>query len=290
METKRWLARGGSLLILIGFFLPSVLVSCSVTGFSSSGSGISQAYSLADLANDRTIGQGLLYLVPLLMIATIVLSFFHLITHPQNNYLLWGQVACLAASLVFTVIAAINLNNQVSNVYGLGGQYSGQMRNFFQVNPDYGALFILVGYILAGVGLAGQFSTSVQGNRSLDWSQSPVQSSPTYAPPTNPPPNLDDLRAAARPRLELISGEMPQVFMLEGDNLPIGRGSECVIQLTHPSVSREHARLRFAQGSWFIQDQDSTAGIVINGEPKNAARLNPGDQIRLGEVVLIFNS
>jgi hypothetical protein len=292
METKKWLTRAGSILILLGFFLPCVLVSCSVPGLSSAVPGASQSFSLSDLANDKTIGQGLLYLVPVMLVMVFVMSFLNFGSRQNASYMLWGQIGGLGASLLVIVIAAINLNAQVSKIYGLGSALGASVKDVFQVNPDYGVLVILIGYVVAGVGLFGQMSGS-----HVDYF-SPAPAPVAAAPWGPPPPGLPDYSYNAPPpvyappsggpRLEVIAGAPLEVFPLMGDNVAIGRGSECQIHLSEQSVSRMHARLRFAQGSWFIQDQGSSTGTIINGQPVPAGRLNPGDHIILGGVTLIF--
>jgi pSer/pThr/pTyr-binding forkhead associated (FHA) protein len=68
----------------------------------------------------------------------------------------------------------------------------------------------------------------------------------------------------------------------------IGRGAGNHLQLADLKASRQHARLRFAQGMWFIQDQNSSGGTFVNGQRIQATRLNPGDQITIGDTAFIF--
>ena len=62
----------------------------------------------------------------------------------------------------------------------------------------------------------------------------------------------------------------------------IGRASNCSLRLKDSSVSRNHARIRYAQGQWFIQDMESGGGTYVNGTRINAAKLQNGDRIRVG--------
>lgn len=283
METKKWLFRAGSLLILLGFFLPSVLVSCSVPGLSGMGTSASQSMSLFDLANNEMIGQGLLYLVPILLVAAIIVSFINFNAAQQISYVRWAQIATLAACLLIMMISAIGLKQQVDKVSGLGGAFGGVIKDAFQVRPDYGMLFILAGYIVAVVGWWGQMAEAPM-NQAIAWSAPP--GSPVYGQNVAPP--LVFAPSSGGPRLEVITGSVKEVYPLTGDNLMIGRSSECHIHFSNQSVSRMHALLRYAQGSWFIQDQGSSAGIFINGRPVRAGRLNSGDQIVLGSVTMVF--
>ena len=66
------------------------------------------------------------------------------------------------------------------------------------------------------------------------------------------------------------------------DALVIGRDERCDIALRETTVSRRHARLLFRDGSWIIQDLDSTNGTAVNGRHVGRSQLRPGDQLRLG--------
>jgi hypothetical protein len=66
------------------------------------------------------------------------------------------------------------------------------------------------------------------------------------------------------------------------DELLIGRHHACDVVLPSPRVSRRHARLVFRDGSWVIQDLESTNGTVVNGAVVVRSALRPGDHLVLG--------
>ncbi len=69
----------------------------------------------------------------------------------------------------------------------------------------------------------------------------------------------------------------------------IGRSSENTITLRDKTVSKRHALLENIDGLWFISDLDSRHGTFVNGEQLDQKRsLFPGDRIRIGESVLVF--
>jgi hypothetical protein len=70
----------------------------------------------------------------------------------------------------------------------------------------------------------------------------------------------------------------------------IGRSKECGLLLREHAVSRQHARIRWADGAWFIQDLNSSGGTFVNRQRIQATRLNPGDQIRIGSSTFIFRT
>lgn len=64
--------------------------------------------------------------------------------------------------------------------------------------------------------------------------------------------------------------------------LLIGRQSVCDVVLLDPNVSRQHARLRWRDGGWILQDLQSTNGTFINGRRVGRSELRPGDLLMLG--------
>lgn len=86
-------------------------------------------------------------------------------------------------------------------------------------------------------------------------------------------------------------------FILNGkDSIPlqkaiihIGRHSNNDIVIQDPMVSREHLQLRAQRGRYLIFDLSSTGGTTINGQYVHNAILKPGDVVRIGQTVLIYN-
>jgi FHA domain len=73
------------------------------------------------------------------------------------------------------------------------------------------------------------------------------------------------------------------------DELVIGRNPVCDIVLPGPAVSRRHARLTFRDGTWILQDLDSTNGTVVNGALVGRCKLEPGDRVIIGDEQLIVD-
>ncbi len=71
--------------------------------------------------------------------------------------------------------------------------------------------------------------------------------------------------------------------------LVIGRGARCDIALVNDSVSRQHAKLVFRDGTWILQDLGSTNGTVVNGKGIGRSQLHPGDRVRLGDQLLVID-
>ncbi|MGE0711452.1 MAG: FHA domain-containing protein [Planctomycetota bacterium] len=75
------------------------------------------------------------------------------------------------------------------------------------------------------------------------------------------------------------------------DQVVVGRGLENDIRLISPQVSKVHARFIDEDGEWKLQDEGSSNGTRINGvrlEPNRPYGLRPGDEIVLGDVVVLY--
>jgi len=74
------------------------------------------------------------------------------------------------------------------------------------------------------------------------------------------------------------------------DNEPqlIGRSSEA-LPLSDETISRRHAELTPDNGRWYLNDLDSTNGTYVNAvRVRGRHRLEPGDQVRTGNTLLLF--
>ena len=77
-----------------------------------------------------------------------------------------------------------------------------------------------------------------------------------------------------------------QRFALDREEIQIGRGTGCHIQLKDPKVSRKHAQITIKAGQLTIEDLDSTQGVLINGERVEECQLKDGDRVQLGDTQL----
>ncbi len=77
----------------------------------------------------------------------------------------------------------------------------------------------------------------------------------------------------------------------EADTWEIGRdASRCQIVLGDPSVSASHAQLIHQEGRWKIVKLPGKNPVVVKGEQRLSAFLSDGDEIRLGNTVLVFRA
>lgn len=73
-------------------------------------------------------------------------------------------------------------------------------------------------------------------------------------------------------------------------NFIIGRAQGVDLRLADNSTSRQHARITHGDGAWYIQDMGSSGGTFVNGQRIQAARLNSGDRIKIGQATFIFRT
>ena len=78
----------------------------------------------------------------------------------------------------------------------------------------------------------------------------------------------------------------PHEVTLQGTVAILGRDPSCDLVLNDPRCSRRHAVVEAGPQGLSIRDTGSANGVVVNGEKLERATLKPGDEIRLGEIVL----
>lgn len=98
----------------------------------------------------------------------------------------------------------------------------------------------------------------------------------------------DWIAATEGAKLLITSGQLSGTVYQIHDGAQVGRGSFCDVQLPDSSISRLQLVLRDVQGNWFIQDQGSSSGTIVNGQRVQATRLMSGDQITIGNTTMTF--
>jgi len=106
-------------------------------------------------------------------------------------------------------------------------------------------------------------------------------------------PELEPVRAANREAcLVSIYPTGPRMglrYTLSGDELVIGRGSDCAIRNDDSSVSRRHAVLRRGEdGRYKVADLGSANGTFVNNSQHLGGVLQDGDYLRVGNCLYRF--
>jgi pSer/pThr/pTyr-binding forkhead associated (FHA) protein len=79
--------------------------------------------------------------------------------------------------------------------------------------------------------------------------------------------------------------------LLQGDRVSIGRLEDNDIVLAGDMrVSRHHAEVVEAGGSWLLRDLRSRNGLKVNGQAVTEAVLRDGDRIKVGGSIFLFDA
>ncbi|HUF18739.1 MAG TPA: FHA domain-containing serine/threonine-protein kinase [Thermoanaerobaculia bacterium] len=99
-------------------------------------------------------------------------------------------------------------------------------------------------------------------------------------------PNDATMRADAGPgRWQLISRRSEgkeEVHAVERDDVTVGRDRSCSIVISHPAVSRRHAKISTVGRLLALEDLKSANGTFVNNVRVERADLKPGDVVRFG--------
>lgn len=90
------------------------------------------------------------------------------------------------------------------------------------------------------------------------------------------------------PRVVLThEGAVLKEYPLDKERITIGRKPHNDIQLDDPTVSGQHASILMLQNA-YIEDMNSTNGVLLNGKKVTRRQLNHGDIIKIGRHELKF--
>ena len=78
---------------------------------------------------------------------------------------------------------------------------------------------------------------------------------------------------------------------LQGATVSIGRASDCALPIKDRYLSRKHAEIVAANGTWLLKDLGSANGTYLNGtRVERDQELKTGDRIRLGDTEIVFET
>jgi pSer/pThr/pTyr-binding forkhead associated (FHA) protein len=75
--------------------------------------------------------------------------------------------------------------------------------------------------------------------------------------------------------------EASEKHTIQGENV-VGRDRTCSIVLSHPAVSRKHAKITLDGTACVLEDLKSANGTYVNNTRVERAKLKPGDVVRFG--------
>jgi len=88
--------------------------------------------------------------------------------------------------------------------------------------------------------------------------------------------------ASANWLLVNVKPEVNEKHLLNGESVMVGRDRSCAIVLTHPAVSRRHAKITLSGTTCVLEDLKSANGTFVNNTRVERAKLKPGDVVRFG--------
>lgn len=100
---------------------------------------------------------------------------------------------------------------------------------------------------------------------------------------------IDDLPEGAATLVVTRGPGAGSRFVLDDDLVQAGRHPESDIFLDDVTVSRRHAELARAAGSWIVRDVGSLNGTYVNRQRiEDVAALTNGDELQIGRFKLVF--
>ena len=90
--------------------------------------------------------------------------------------------------------------------------------------------------------------------------------------------------------LEQVQGPgSQQRYHLVEKRVLVGRSDEAEIKIQSREVSRRHMLLTRNEGEYTVTDLQSHNGVYLNGVKIHSAILRDGDNLQIGDVVLIYH-
>jgi serine/threonine protein kinase len=110
---------------------------------------------------------------------------------------------------------------------------------------------------------------------------------PAYTPtarvsPVREPAASAPVKAPTSWHLISVRNDSSERHAIHGDSIMVGRDRTCTIVLTHPAVSRRHARITISGPSFILEDLQSANGTYVNNSRIEKAKLKAGDVVRFG--------
>ncbi|HSP34433.1 MAG TPA: FHA domain-containing serine/threonine-protein kinase [Thermoanaerobaculia bacterium] len=79
-----------------------------------------------------------------------------------------------------------------------------------------------------------------------------------------------------------VKNDSTDKHAMQGESVMVGRDRTCSIVLSHPAVSRRHARMTLNGSAWLLEDLQSANGTYVNNTRVDKVKLKAGDVVRFG--------
>ena len=92
------------------------------------------------------------------------------------------------------------------------------------------------------------------------------------------------------PAFEQLSGVgAPRMIRLNADRYVIGRSSQADLVFECEQMSRQHLEIVRIEQGYAFTDLESTNGVFLNGVRVHSVNLCDGDQLQIGNLVLVYH-
>ena len=89
--------------------------------------------------------------------------------------------------------------------------------------------------------------------------------------------------------LSPIAGQVKEKFVIDQQEVSIGRDPQSNIVLSDHGVSRQHARIYQTDTDFVIEDLGSSNGTYVDGVPIVSCVLHGGDSVQIGHSLFLFD-
>jgi len=79
-----------------------------------------------------------------------------------------------------------------------------------------------------------------------------------------------------------VKNDSTEKHPIQGESVMVGRDRTCSIVLSHPAVSRRHAKMTLSGTAWLLEDLQSANGTYVNNTRVDKVKLKAGDVVRFG--------
>jgi pSer/pThr/pTyr-binding forkhead associated (FHA) protein len=91
--------------------------------------------------------------------------------------------------------------------------------------------------------------------------------------------------------LRLVKGPgAPKDYLLDLDEVVVGRSQDAHIIIDSESVSRRHAVFERSDGGHRCRDLGSSNGLLVNAEQVGGAELKDGDSVQIGDALFMYRA
>jgi pSer/pThr/pTyr-binding forkhead associated (FHA) protein len=91
--------------------------------------------------------------------------------------------------------------------------------------------------------------------------------------------------------LRLIKGPgAPKDYVLDLDEVIVGRSQDAHIIIDSESISRRHAAFERSEQGHRCRDLGSSNGLLVNAELVPAAELKDGDSVQIGDALFVYRA